>query len=101
MSLIPCHMAHQRSTRTQVDLLLGNPAKAKRVLGWDPQQTSLEQLCNEMVDADIAMQARTMRPRSCSGGTVQTIVAVPALFAAGANKHPGTLGFRVALRVEA
>lgn len=44
-----------------MDLLLGNPAKAKRVLGWDPQQTSLEQLCNEMVDADIAMQARTMQ----------------------------------------
>ena len=44
----------------QVDLLLGNPAKAKRVLGWDPQQTPLEQLCNEMVDADIAMQARTI-----------------------------------------
>ena len=41
-----------------MDLLLGNPAKAKRVLGWDPQQTTLEQLCNEMVDADIAMQAR-------------------------------------------
>ncbi|KAK9840561.1 hypothetical protein WJX81_001307 [Elliptochloris bilobata] len=40
----------------EVDLLLGDPAKAKRVLGWDPQQTSLEQLCNEMVDADIAMQ---------------------------------------------
>ena len=43
----------------QVDLLLGNPAKAKRVLGWDPQQTTLEQLCHEMVDADIAMQARS------------------------------------------
>ena len=42
-----------------MDLLLGNPAKAKRVLGWDPQQTTLEQLCNEMVDADIAMQARS------------------------------------------
>ena len=41
-----------------MDLLLGNPAKAKRVLGWDPQQTTLEQLCHEMVDADIAMQAR-------------------------------------------
>lgn len=39
----------------QVDVLLGNPAKAKKVLGWDPQQTSLEQLCNEMVDADVEM----------------------------------------------
>ncbi len=45
-----------------MDLLLGNPAKAKRVLGWDPQQTSLAQLCHEMVDADIAMQARAPAP---------------------------------------
>lgn len=52
-------LVDQRVTPAQVDLLLGNPAKAKRVLGWDPKQTPLEQLCNEMVDADIAMQART------------------------------------------
>ncbi|GFH33633.1 GDP-mannose 4,6-dehydratase, partial [Haematococcus lacustris] len=38
-----------------VDLLLGDPTKAKKVLGWNPQATSLEALCNEMVDADIEM----------------------------------------------
>jgi GDPmannose 4,6-dehydratase len=37
---------------TEVDLLLGNPAKAKRQLGWTAA-TSLEQLVAEMVDADI------------------------------------------------
>ena len=39
----------------QVDLLLGDPTKAKTVLGWNPQKTSLQQLVNEMVDADLDM----------------------------------------------
>ncbi len=36
----------------EVDLLIGDPQKAKDVLGWEPQ-TSLEQLCRMMVDADM------------------------------------------------
>lgn len=36
----------------EVELLIGNPAKAKAVLGWEPQ-TTLEQLCQMMVDADM------------------------------------------------
>lgn len=36
----------------EVDLLIGNPAKAKKKLGWQPQ-TSLEQLCQMMVEADL------------------------------------------------
>jgi GDPmannose 4,6-dehydratase len=36
----------------EVDLLIGDPAKAKAVLGWEPQ-TTLEQLCQMMVDADL------------------------------------------------
>ena len=39
----------------QVDLLLGDPTKAKTTLGWNPQKTSLQQLVNEMVDADLDM----------------------------------------------
>ena len=39
----------------QVDLLLGNPTKAKTQLGWNPQKTSLQELVNEMVDADLDM----------------------------------------------
>jgi GDPmannose 4,6-dehydratase len=35
-----------------VELLIGNPAKAKAKLGWEPQ-TTLEQLCQMMVDADL------------------------------------------------
>ncbi|MEX5745179.1 GDP-mannose 4,6-dehydratase [Massilia sp. X63] len=36
----------------EVDLLIGNPAKAKQVLGWEPK-TTLEELCQMMVDADL------------------------------------------------
>mmetsp|Transcript_33842 Transcript_33842/g.107436 ORF Transcript_33842/g.107436 Transcript_33842/m.107436 type:complete len:381 (+) Transcript_33842:123-1265(+) len=38
----------------EVDLLLGDPTKARTKLKWDPQMTSLEDLVKEMVDADIA-----------------------------------------------
>ena len=37
---------------TEVELLLGNPEKAWRKLGWR-HQTSFEDLVNEMVDADL------------------------------------------------
>ncbi|MDH0499092.1 GDP-mannose 4,6-dehydratase [Stutzerimonas stutzeri] len=36
----------------EVDLLIGNPAKAKEKLGWEPK-TSLEDLCRMMVQADL------------------------------------------------
>ncbi|MBP6760923.1 MAG: GDP-mannose 4,6-dehydratase [Thauera sp.] len=36
----------------EVDLLIGNPEKARRELGWE-SKTTLEQLCQMMVEADI------------------------------------------------
>jgi GDPmannose 4,6-dehydratase len=36
----------------EVELLIGNPEKAKRELGWEPK-TTLEQLCQMMVETDI------------------------------------------------
>lgn len=36
----------------EVDLLIGSPAKAKTVLGWEPK-TTLEELCKMMVEADL------------------------------------------------
>ena len=41
----------------EVDLLIGSPEKAKRVLGWAPK-TTLEELCQMMVDADLARNQR-------------------------------------------
>ncbi|PWK45024.1 GDP-mannose 4,6-dehydratase [Pseudomonas sp. OV226] len=37
---------------TEVELLIGDPAKAKAVLGWEPK-TTLEELCRMMVEADL------------------------------------------------
>jgi GDPmannose 4,6-dehydratase len=36
----------------EVELLIGDPAKAKAILGWEPK-TALEQLCQMMVEADL------------------------------------------------
>ena len=40
----------------EVDLLIGNPARAKEKLGWEPT-TTLEQLCTMMVEADLRRNA--------------------------------------------
>ncbi len=44
----------------EVDLLLGNPAKAKAKLGWEAK-TSLESLITMMVDADLKRVERELR----------------------------------------
>lgn len=41
----------------EVDLLIGNPEKAKQKLGWEPK-TTLEQLCAMMVEADLRRNER-------------------------------------------
>jgi GDPmannose 4,6-dehydratase len=41
----------------EVELLIGNPAKALDKLGWKPQ-TTLEQLCQMMVEADLERNAK-------------------------------------------
>ena len=46
---------------TEVEQLLGNPAKAMRDLGWNPQQTSFEQLVQKMVDHDLKLVAHANR----------------------------------------
>lgn len=42
---------------TEVDLLIGDPAKAKKILDWEPKYT-LEQLVSEMVHADLELFRR-------------------------------------------
>ena len=36
----------------EVELLIGNPERAKKLLGWEPK-TTLEELCDLMVKADL------------------------------------------------
>lgn len=42
---------------TEVDLLIGDPSKAKRILGWEAK-TTLADLCSEMVREDLKAIAR-------------------------------------------
>jgi GDPmannose 4,6-dehydratase len=44
----------------EVELLLGNPAKAKRILDWEPK-TSFQRLVEMMVDEDLALAEREKR----------------------------------------
>lgn len=47
---------------TEVDLLIGNAAKAKKKLGWKPK-TSFQELVKMMTEADLALeQATTTKP---------------------------------------
>ena len=48
---------------TDVDNLLGDPAKAKRVLGWDPRKTGYEELVRIMAEHDrrLARQEKAAR----------------------------------------
>ncbi|RST50520.1 GDP-mannose 4,6-dehydratase [Variovorax sp. DXTD-1] len=43
----------------EVELLIGDPAKAKAKLGWEPT-TTLEQLCQMMVEADLRRNAQSI-----------------------------------------
>ena len=38
---------------TEVDLLLGDPTKAKTLLGWNPTKTPFKELVRKMVAADM------------------------------------------------
>jgi GDPmannose 4,6-dehydratase len=52
----------------EVDHLIGDPSKAKRVLGWEPS-VDFKRLVHMMVDADIERLRRTM---SSSPSTVDS-----------------------------
>jgi len=47
----------------EVDHLIGDASKAKRVLGWEPD-VSFEQLVAMMVDADIAALSEGTRSKA-------------------------------------
>jgi GDPmannose 4,6-dehydratase len=49
----------------EVDVLVGDPAKAQSILGWKPK-TSLEELVSMMVDADLARVASEAQLASSS-----------------------------------
>jgi GDPmannose 4,6-dehydratase len=48
---------------TEVELLLGDPTKAKTILGWNPTKTSFEDLIKIMVKSDVKFVEREERIR--------------------------------------
>jgi len=45
----------------EVDLLIGDPSKAKRELGWTPE-VDFERLVRMMVDADLERHSNSRKP---------------------------------------
>ncbi len=45
---------------TDVDNLLGDPTRAKTELGWNPQKTSYEELCEIMAEFDLRLAKKEM-----------------------------------------
>jgi len=48
---------------TEVDLLLGDPSKAKKILGWEPK-TSFKELVRLMIEADLTLAKREQAAQS-------------------------------------
>ena len=57
---------------TEVELLIGDPTKAKQKLGWTPEITA-QQMCAEMVAADLA-QAKQHALLKANGYSVNVSV---------------------------
>ena len=49
---------------TEVDMLVGDPGKAYRELGWR-HETSAREVAREMVQADLALMRSAATLRSC------------------------------------
>ena len=41
----------------EVETLLGDPSKAKKILGWEPQIT-VQEMCQEMIEEDYKIAQR-------------------------------------------
>lgn len=61
---------------TEVDLLQGNPAKAKQKLGWEAK-ISVDKLCEEMVLADLYRTKQELALRSAGNKFIEEIVHEP------------------------
>ena len=55
---------------TEVDQLLGDPAKARTLLGWNPQKTSFQQLVHIMMQHDMKF-VRKLKAKAEIDGTEQ------------------------------
>ena len=59
MGDIVCRIDPKYYRPAEVETLLGDPSKAKSVLGWEPTITARE-ICTEMVNADLRVAKRNV-----------------------------------------
>ena len=48
----------------EVETLLGDPTKAKEMLGWEPEIT-VQEMCKEMVEADYLIALNQLKSSAC------------------------------------
>ena len=70
----------------EVDLLIGNPAKAKEKLGWTPK-IQVEELCKEMVAADLYRAKQISKRRENKDLPLESLVHNEGGFLAWAERH--------------
>lgn len=74
---------------TEVDLLIGNPAKAKEKLGWEAK-ISVEDLCREMVQAEVFRVSQELRLNTAK--QVENLVHMEGGFLRWFDKHAQEYG---------
>ena len=47
----------------EVETLLGDPTKARQLLGWNPRMTPFEELVKRMVESDLELFAQEERKK--------------------------------------
>jgi GDPmannose 4,6-dehydratase len=70
----------------EVDLLIGNPAKAKQKLGWEPK-IQMEELCREMIAADLYRAKQELARRNGKDVPAEALVHEDGGFLAWAEKN--------------
>lgn len=71
---------------TEVDLLIGDATKAKTKLGWEAK-VPVEQLCKEMVEADLYRAEQEIRPGASSRPSAEALAHEPDGFLAWAQAN--------------
>lgn len=70
----------------EVDLLIGNPQKAKEKLGWIPR-VNVEELCREMVEADLYRAIQLVNRRTAKDFPLESLVHGEGGFLPWAEKN--------------
>jgi GDPmannose 4,6-dehydratase len=73
---------------TEVDFLIGNPAKAKELLGWQAQ-TPVEELCREMVLADLYRTKQEIEKSKGRSQPLEALIQTPGGFLGWLEKNHG------------